>query len=70
VNKAFYVELAIPLTEFITSKNVPPQKGDRWLFNLYRIDRGKNGQDEYSAWMPTGEINFHMPQKFGELVFE
>jgi len=66
----YTVELAIPFSEFITAKHNPPIKGERWLFNLYRIDRGKNGADEYSAWSPTGKLNFHIPEKFGELVFE
>lgn len=69
-DKAFSVELAIPFTEFVTAKNSPPAKGDRWLMNLYRIDRAKNGAVEYSAWSPTGEAKFHIPQKFGELIFD
>lgn len=68
-NKAFTVELTIPLTEFITAKNNPPIKGDRWLMNLYRIDRAKDGTDEHSAWSPT-DSNYHVPQRFGELIFE
>ena len=64
------VEIAIPFTEFITARNLPPQKGDRWHMNLYRIDRTASKNDEFSAWSPTGKINFHMPEKFGRLVFE
>ncbi len=37
--------------------------------NLYRIDRPLDGSDEYTAWQPTGKINYHMPEKFGTLVF-
>jgi len=31
---------------------------------------GRKPRTLYSTWIPTGEINFHVPQKFGELVFE
>jgi hypothetical protein len=62
-------ELAIPFTEFLTAPNSPPKKGDKWLMNLYRIDRPLDGSDEYTAWQPTGKINYHMPEKFGTLVF-
>jgi len=65
----WHVEMAIPFTEFITAPNVPPEPGDKWRMNLYRIDRPENGEDEYSAWSPTGKINFHIPERFGELVF-
>jgi hypothetical protein len=63
------VEIAIPFSEFVTSKKTPPDSGDVWLVNFYRIDRRNPEEDEYSAWSPTGKIAFHMPEKFGELVF-
>lgn len=47
-----------------------PQPGDRWYMNCYRIDRGEDAaQDEYSAWSPTGAIDFHVPSCFGTLLF-
>ena len=64
------VELEIPFSEFITAENMPPKKGDKWLINLYRIDRPKNQKEEYMSWSPTGEDNFHLPEKFGELIFD
>jgi len=63
------IEISIPMKEFLTAKNNPPLPGDKWYVNFYRIDRPENNEDEYSAWSPTGEINFHMPEKFGELIF-
>lgn len=62
-------EMAIPLREFVTAPNLPPKPGDKWLMNLYRIDRPADHNDEYTAWQATGKINYHMPEKFGELVF-
>ncbi|HHY81526.1 MAG TPA: hypothetical protein GX505_02475 [Clostridiales bacterium] len=67
--KFWTAEIAIPLSELITAPNNPPRTGDKWLLNLYRIDRPRDGRDEYSAWSPTGKINYHMPEKFGTLVF-
>lgn len=46
-----------------------PFPGDVWLMNCYRIDRGKNGIDQYQAWSPTGAKQFHVPDKFGRLRF-
>ena len=38
--------------------------------NLFRIDRGADsGHDEYTAWQPTGVLSFHLPDKFGRLIF-
>ncbi len=39
-----------------------------WGMNLFRIDRHPDG-DEYQAWSPTGRIDFHLPQFFGQLRF-
>jgi hypothetical protein len=63
-------EIAIPMSEFPTAPNIPPKTGDRWLINMYRIDRPSSGNDEYSAWSPTGKLNFHVPERFGEIIFE
>lgn len=53
---------------------VPPRAGDRWRFNLFRIDRpgGKAAPEKDAvevAWSPTGEPSFHVPAAFRELVF-
>jgi len=67
--KEWSTEVAIPLSEFVTAENNPPLPGDKWLINFYRIDRGQDHTDEYSSWGTTGKINFHMPEKFGQLIF-
>lgn len=61
------VEMAIPWKSLAKLPHTPPQPGDRLRINLYRIDRAADG-DEYSAWSPTGAINYHRPQRFGQLV--
>lgn len=62
-------EIAIPFSEFVTALNSPPKIGDSWGINLFRIDRGNDSVDEYSAWSPTGVLNFHKPSFFGKIVF-
>ena len=65
----WYAEIHVPFSELIMCRTGSPRPGDRWLFNLYRIDRRPNAEDEYSALFPTGAISFHKPDRFGELVF-
>lgn len=62
-------EFAIPWSEFRhRSVNVPPQPGDRWRVNFYRIDRPTAGEDEYTAWSRSVGA-FHEPRNFGVLEF-
>ena len=71
LNRIWKVEIAVPFAEFITATRIPPRDGDRWLMNLFRIDRAiKPEEDEYSAWSPTGKLDFHRPEFFGALVFK
>ena len=48
-----------------------PQPGEVWTGNFYRIDRGIDGQVEYSAWRPTMKqpADFHVVSAFGRLRF-
>lgn len=70
-DRRWTVEIAIPLRELILAPNHPPRAGDRMRWNLYRIDRPGEGlgPDELSAWSPTGRLNYHVPERFGWLVF-
>jgi Carbohydrate family 9 binding domain-like len=54
--------------------SLPPKPGDRWRFNVYRIERphGKKAPEKdaiFSAWSPTGEDSFHVPRAFQFLEF-
>lgn len=60
-------EIALPLEDVVTAKNRPPQVGDRWRLNLYRVDQ--RPKPALLAWSPTFKEDFHIPAKFGELVF-
>ncbi|MCW5960628.1 MAG: carbohydrate-binding family 9-like protein [Pyrinomonadaceae bacterium] len=48
-----------------------PKAGDIWLGNILRA-MGSEPNRSYLAWAPsmTEQPNFHVPEKFGEFVFE
>ncbi|MGI8732597.1 MAG: carbohydrate-binding family 9-like protein [Pyrinomonadaceae bacterium] len=60
-------EIAFPLEDVVTAKNLPPQAGDRWRLNLYRMEQ--RSRPLLLAWSPTFKDDFHLPGKFGEIVF-
>ncbi len=59
-------EIAFPLEDVVPAPNIPPKPGDRWLLNMYRVE--KLPAPAALAWSPTGR-DFHQPDKFGEIVF-
>ena len=48
-----------------------PKKSDVWLGNIFRCV-GKDPTRGYLAWSPTltKEPSFHVPEKFGEFIFD
>ena len=53
---------------------LPPRVGDRWRFNVYRIERpGGPAAPENGVlnlpWAPTGQHSFHVPEAFREIEF-
>ena len=40
-----------------------------WRLNLFRIDRPRDGEPEFSAWSPTfvAPADFHRPARFASL---
>ncbi len=65
------VEYAIPFEMLYGLANLPPQPGDSWRLNLYRIDTPvPGGKRDHYAWSPTGRSAFHIPWRFGYLVFK
>ncbi len=63
---AWTAELAIPFRSLVAE---PPQAGDCWRVNFFRIDRPPGGPRELSSWSPAGRPNFHTPERFGTLRF-
>jgi hypothetical protein len=62
------IRMRIP---FAALSGGPPRAGERWRANLFRCV-GAGDARGYLAWQPThtAEPNFHVPQKFGWLIFE
>ncbi len=69
-SKGWMAEYAIPFSECLGATNRPPQPGDRWRINFYRIDSVAKGKPTLYAWNPTGYLKFHIPWRFGVLQFE
>jgi len=65
-DESWSAEWAIPFASFGVAA---PGAGDRWRGNFFRIDQARGG--EYSAWSPTlaDPPDFHLPHRFGVLVF-
>ncbi len=59
-------ELSLPFASLTLGA---PQAGEKWRVNFTRIDRPEGASRELSAWSPTGFEQFHMPDRFGVLVF-
>lgn len=66
-NKTWTAQLALPM-KALTTRFDP---GESWRVNFYRVE-GEREPRFYSAWRPTGTPvpNFHVPERFGKLVFE
>jgi len=60
-------EMALPIEDVVTAPHRPPQPGDRWRMNLYRVERLPKPAE--LAWSPTLKDDFHTPPRFGEIVF-
>ncbi len=75
---AWYCEMAIPFTaldsRIMSSMSNPPVAGDIWRLNLARYNRKRDNEgnelsSETSCWSKTGTSLFHVPEKFGHIVF-
>jgi Carbohydrate-binding family 9 len=66
-DRAWTCEIALPMEDVVTAKNLPPRAGDRWRLNLYRVE--KLPTPALLAWSPTLKDDFHIPGMFGEIAF-
>lgn len=66
-DKEWTAEIALPLADVVPAPHTPPQPGDRWRMNLYRVE--KLPAKASLAWSPTMVGDFHKPGMFGEIVF-
>lgn len=80
IDRGWTVELALPFSALATDiadvmngLSLPPQSGDTWRLNLYRFERIRADREivasEASAWSTVGVNDFHVPERFGRLVF-
>lgn len=65
------VEYSIPLALFEPYLGRPVRcAGARWRGNFYKCG-DRTSHPHWAAWAPIGEaLNFHQPERFGELQFE
>jgi len=73
-DKGWTTELAIPLEDVKglddkSAVRLPPEPGDVWRFNMYRMDVPKGRPQQAAAWSPPLVGDFHALDRFGELVF-
>ena len=70
-DRGWTVEIAIPWTAFTTRLPVTrPQIGTDWRANFSRVEwlPGKPREENW-VWTPQGEINMHIPERWGYLHF-
>lgn len=68
VDRGWTAELAIPFSSLSEVPHLPPRPGDRWRFNLYRLDHGEGGV-QGQAFCPVLVGDFHALHRFGWLRF-
>ena len=61
-------ELAIDFKDIFFGGRVTPVSGEQWRINIFRVN-WEDGKLEESAFSPTLEEDFHIPGRFGRLVF-
>jgi cellulose/xylan binding protein with CBM9 domain len=69
-DRLWATEIAIPFSCFADyAAHTPPQDGDVWRLNLYRIGGQINPQ--FSVWSDTrtAQAQYHVPQRFGIVHF-
>ena len=73
------VEMAIPWNAFSANPGIAPANNDMWRINFSRVQWDLNimnesyqkiDKPEYNwVWSPQGEINMHIPEKWGYVQF-
>jgi hypothetical protein len=71
VDRGWTVEMKIPIKNLYAVPHTPPQSGDVWRFNLYRLDWYNNRKvNEGQAYSPLYIGDFHNLPRFAYLKFE
>jgi hypothetical protein len=69
-DEGWTVEMRIPYEPLAKVPHVPPALGDRWRFNLYRLEHVGRRSVEGQAFSPLFIGDFHHLPRFGWLVFD
>ena len=74
VDAKWCCEVALPFKELAfmgPSLHFPPIGGEAWRILLTRYDYERTGSKivELSAWNQTNSSSFHVPEKFGRIIF-
>ena len=69
-DKGWVVELAIPFSDLKHAPRTPPQSGDKWRMNLFRINKTTEALPAFGAWSPPVVGDFHKLDRFGYLEFK
>ncbi|TFW24487.1 hypothetical protein E4L96_06025 [Massilia arenosa] len=70
-DRGWTVEIAYPLSAFASRQSVPlPKDGSTWRINFSRVEwtAGQPKEDNW-VWTPQGEIDMHVPDRWGTLRF-
>lgn len=69
VDKAWYVEMAVPLANF-QRDTADARHNKIWRINFSRVEwPEKGGREENWVWNPTGKVDMHLPSNWGYLRF-
>jgi hypothetical protein len=66
-DRGWSCEIALPFEDIATARHLPPQVGDTWRLNLYRVEKLPVSAEV--AWSPTLLEDFHVLPRLGEIVF-
>ena len=60
----------IPIDFFVRYSGISPQlSGQRWRANFTKC-ADHTSHPHWLSWMPLSKLSFHLPDEFGELIFE
>ncbi|HVP62072.1 MAG TPA: carbohydrate-binding family 9-like protein [Myxococcaceae bacterium] len=69
-DQGWTVEMRIPFARLHSVPHVPPKPGDRWRFNLYRLELPDRKNAQGQAFSPLYVGDFHAVERFAWLVFD
>ena len=69
-DRGWTVEMRIPFAKLHSVPHVPPRPGDRWRFNLSRLDMPDRKTAQGQAFSPLFVGDFHAVDRFAWLVFD